>query len=148
LHAQVTDSTEVIISQTNTMDADQRVAESRKFAIEIARLAANTRCSNVVVLDVRGVSPVTDFFVLATGTSARQMRSVTDEAAEYGEEHNFKAIAQSGMEGETWMLVDFVDVVMHVFNGEARAFYDLDSLWGDAPRVGWEQAPSTQTNQG
>jgi len=130
------------------MDADQRVAESRKFAIEIARLAANTRCSNVVVLDVRGVSPVTDFFVLATGTSARQMRSVTDEAAEYGEEHNFKAIAQSGMEGETWMLVDFVDVVMHVFNGEARAFYDLDSLWGDAPRVGWEQAPSTQTTQG
>jgi ribosome-associated protein len=130
------------------MDADQRVAESRKFAIEIARLAANTRCSNVVVLDVRGVSPVTDFFVLATGTSARQMRSVTDEAAEYGEEHNFKAIAQSGMEGETWMLVDFVDVVMHVFNGEARAFYDLDSLWGDAPRVGWEQAPSTQTTPG
>ena len=144
----MTDLTEVIISQTNTMDADQRVAESRKFAIEIARLAANTRCSNVVVLDVRGVSPVTDFFVLATGTSARQMRSVTDEAAEYGEEHNFKAIAQSGMEGETWMLVDFVDVVMHVFNGEARAFYDLDSLWGDAPRVGWEQAPSTQTTQG
>ena len=132
----------------NTMDADQRVAESRKFAIEIARLAANTRCSNVVVLDVRGVSPVTDFFVLATGTSARQMRSVTDEAAEYGEEHNFKAIAQSGMEGETWMLVDFVDVVMHVFNGEARAFYDLDSLWGDAPRVGWEQAPSTQPTPG
>ena len=130
------------------MDADQRVAESRKFAIEIARLAANTRCSNVVVLDVRGVSPVTDFFVLATGTSARQMRSVTDEAAEYGEEHNFKAIAQSGMEGETWMLVDFVDVVMHVFNGEARAFYDLDSLWGDAPRVGWEQAPSTQPTPG
>jgi len=143
------DQTEVIISQsnasTNTIVADQRIAEGRKFAIEIARLAANTRCSNVVVLDVRGVSPVTDFFVLATGTSPRQMRSVTDEAGEYGEEHNFKPIAQSGMEGETWMLIDFVDVVMHIFNAEARAFYDLDSLWGDAPRVEWQETPSTKS---
>ena len=116
--------------------------------MELARLAANTRCTNVVVLDVRGVSPVTDFFVLATGTSPRQMRTVTEEAGEYGEEHNYKPIAQSGLEGETWMLIDFVDVVMHVFNAEARSFYDLDGLWGDAQRVEWQdgqQAPAAST---
>lgn len=119
------------------MEVDQRAQAARNFAIEIARLAANTRCTNVVILDVRGLSPVTDFFVLATGTSPRQMRTVCDDAAEYGEEHQNRALALSGTEGESWMLIDFVDVVLHVFNAEARAFYDLDSLWGDAPRVEW-----------
>ncbi len=120
-------------------DVNQRVEAARKFAVEIARLAANTRCTNVVILDVRGLSPVTDFMVLATGTSPRQMRTVTDEAGEYGEQHRFTPLTQSGLQGEMWMLIDFVDVVMHVFNPEARAFYDLDSLWGDAARVEWQQ---------
>ena len=120
----------------------RRIETARKFAIDVARLAANTRCSNVVILDVRGVSPVTDFFVLATGTSPRQMRSVTDDAGEFGAENNFKPIAQSGVEGEMWMLIDFVDVVLHVFNAQARAFYDLDSLWGDAARVEWNDNPT------
>ncbi len=138
---------EVVISQSTqaggSREVDQRVESARKFAVELAKLAANTRCSNVNVLDVRGLSPITDFFVLATGTSPRQMRSVTDEAGEFGEERNYKPISQSGIEGETWMLIDFVDVVMHVFNGEARAFYDLDSLWGDAQRVEWQDGQQT-----
>src|SRR5207244_3522083 len=101
-------------------------------ATELANLAANTRCTNVVVLDVSGISPVTDFFVLATGTSPRQMRSVTEEAAEFGQNKGFIPLATSGTDGQTWMLIDFFDVVFHVFNAESRAFYDLDSLWGDA----------------
>ncbi len=119
------------------MEADQRTTAAHDFAIELAKLAANTRCSNVVILDVRGLSPVTDYFVIATGTSARQMRSVCDDAAEFGEQHEHRPLALCGMEGETWMLIDFVDVVMHVFNAEARAYYDLDNLWGDATRVEW-----------
>ncbi len=123
------------------MKVDQRTAAGRKFAIDVAKLAAATRCTNVVVLDLRGVSPITDFFVLATGTSARQMRTVCDDAAEFGGQNGFRALTQSGVEGETWMLIDFVDVVVHVFNGEARLFYDLESLWGDAPRVEWQETP-------
>jgi len=112
------------------------------MAIEIARLAANTRCNNVVVLDVRGISPVTDFFILATGTSPRQMRTVCDEAADFGEERGFAPLSKCGQEGESWMLIDFVDIVMHVFSAEARLFYDLDSLWGDAAKVDWQDGPS------
>src|SRR5207253_5184507 len=97
------------------MEADARTQATRKFASDLAALAANTRCNNVVVLDVRGLSPVTDFFVLATGTSPRQMRSITQEAAEFGDERGFHPLAQSGAEGQTWMLIDFVDVVLHVF---------------------------------
>jgi ribosome-associated protein len=111
-------------------------AKSRQFAIDAAKLAANTRCHNVVLLDVRGISPVTDYMVLASGTSGRQMRSVCDELAEWAQEqHSTRALNADGLEGESWMLIDFVDVVVHVFNDEARQFYDLDSLWGDAQRI-------------
>src|SRR5262249_16649101 len=111
-------------------------AKARQFAIDAAKLAAHTRCHNVVLLDVRGISPVTDYMILATGTSARQMRSVCDELAEWAQEqHNLRALNSDGLEGESWMLIDFVDTVVHVFNDEARQFYDLDGLWGDAKRV-------------
>jgi ribosome-associated protein len=89
------------------------------------------------VLDVRGISPVTDYLVLATGTSPRQMKTVCDDLTEMADQRGVRAIGQNGLEGETWMLTDFVDVVVHVFNHEARAFYDLDGLWGDAQRVDW-----------
>lgn len=105
------------------------------FAVELARRALATRCRDVVVLDVRGLSPVTDYFVLATGTSPRQMRTTVKEAAELGDSIGFGAIGMAGQEGESWLLVDFVHVVLHVFSADARLFYDLDSLWGDAPKV-------------
>ncbi len=104
----------------------------------MARLAASTRCHDVVVLDVSGISPVTDYFVIATGTSPRQMRSVCDEAGDFGDTQNYAPLSQSGTEGDTWMLIDFVDVVLHVFSQESRTFYDLDGLWGDAKKVDWQ----------
>jgi ribosome-associated protein len=93
------------------------------------------------VLDLQGISPVCDFFVLATGTSARQMRTVADEVSELGEKQQFAPLTTNGYEGESWILVDFVDVVLHVFNDESRHFYDLDNLWGDARQVEWEGPP-------
>jgi ribosome-associated protein len=123
-----------------TTGQSERADAARAFAIEAARLAANTRCNNVVILDVRGLSPVTDYFILATGTSPRQMRTVIDEVSELGEQRNFEPFMTSGYEGEQWILVDFFDVVVHVFNQESRQFYDLDNLWGDARTVEWQQS--------
>ena len=91
----------------------------------------------MVVLDVSGLSPVTDFYVLATGTSGRQMKSVMKDLEELGDAKGFAPLSRSGYEGETWLLCDMVDVIVHVFNQESRQFYDLDSLWGDAKRVEW-----------
>ena len=81
--------------------------------------------------------------ILATGTSARQMRSVCDELAELAEQRGEQALNIDGVEaGESgWMLIDFVTVVFHVFSQDARAFYDLDSLWGDAKKVEWSDQP-------
>lgn len=91
------------------------------------------------MLDVSGLSPVTDFFVLATGTSARQMRTVMKEMEELAQARGMGCLSRSGLEGEMWMLCDLVDVVIHVFNPDSRQFYDLDSLWGDARRVEWKE---------
>lgn len=117
---------------------EQRLAASRKFAIEAARLAESTRCHSVVVLDMAGVSPVTDFYIIATGTSPRQMRTVCDDVDELAEKMGFKSYHRSGYEGETWIADDYVDVVLHIFSQDARLYYDLENLWGDAKRVEWK----------
>ena len=114
------------------------MAEAFDFAVAIARMAADNKCSNVKVLDVTGLSPVTDYMVVATGSSARQMKSSANEIEELGDERGYGPLARTGLEGETWMLVDFVDVVFHVFSVEARLYYDLDNLWGDARFIDWQ----------
>lgn len=105
------------------------------FARHAAKLAAETRCHSVVLLDVSNLSPITDYFVIATGTSGRQMRTVADELIEAGKEVGFKAAHVDGYDSAAWILVDFVDVVVHVFSEEARHYYDLENLWGDAKQI-------------
>ena len=120
--------------------------DARDFAIRAAKLADDLHCRNVAVLDVRGISPVTDFFVIATGSSGRQMRSIAQRIEELGEPHKFIAYGRNGHEGENWVLTDFVDVVLHVLSPESRSYYDLDGLWGDAPRVAWRDAVTSDTS--
>jgi ribosome-associated protein len=113
-------------------------------AIALARLAADTRCHNVVVMDVRHLSPVTDFFILGTGTSPRQMRTVADDVIEAAEAKGYKAMSASGYEGSNWICVDLINIVLHVFSDEARVFYDLDNLWAEAERIEVTPTPTTQ----
>lgn len=70
------------------------------------------------------------------------MKTVCQEAAEFGEGQDYAPLSESGTEGDSWMLIDFVDVVLHVFSQESRMFYDLDGLWGDAKKVEWQPAES------
>jgi ribosome-associated protein len=113
-----------------------------QFAIELARVAHDNKAEDVVVLDVRGVNPVTDFIVICTGTSERQMRAVTDRVIEYGSKIGEKPYGLSGYEGGTWILADFVDTVFHIFAKPYRSFYDLELLWGDVTRLNWPRSES------
>jgi ribosome-associated protein len=110
-----------------------------EFARQAARIAAENRTEDIVVLDLRGLSPVTDFFVIGTGTSDRQMRSTSDDIAEFGKKHGQAPYGISGHDTATWLLADYVDVVIHLFDGEKRKYYDLELLWGDAPRIDWQE---------
>ena len=98
----------------------------------------------MVVLDVSGVSPVTDFMVLCSGTSPRQMKTVCDDLEEMAEAQGERPLSRVGDDSVSWTCIDFVDVVVHVFSDDARGYYDLDGLWGDAARVEWreEAAPA------
>src|SRR4051794_14220301 len=98
---------------------EARLETARQFAIQSARLAANTNCQNVVVLDVSAVSPVTDFLVIATGTSPRQMQTVCDEVEEAGEGQDYRPFSRVGDDSSSWTCIDFVHVVLHVFSQDA-----------------------------
>jgi ribosome-associated protein len=125
--------------------AKQTPNPARRLAIALARTCAENRCRDVTVLDLRRLSPVTDFFVLATGTSARQMRSVAERVVQAGKDLGQRPFGVEGREttegpeAARWMLVDYVDVVVHVFTGDSRGYYDLELLWGDAPRIDWKR---------
>jgi ribosome-associated protein len=103
----------------------------------VARLAADHRAEDVVVLDLRGLSSIADFFVIATGTSDRQLRAIADHIEEYGNGLGQTPYSISGYEAATWVLVDYIDVVVHLFDADRRRYYDLEMLWGDAPRIEW-----------
>ena len=119
----------------------KRVNEKAKtFALAVARVAAGRHCSDIVVLDLKGKSPATDYFVIATGTSDRQMRAVADEICDAAKEQGQQRFGRAGYEQARWILLDFVDVVIHIFDSEYRDYYDLELLWGDAKRLKWDKS--------
>ena len=120
----------------------EQEAKGRQLAIELARIIHDDRCEDVAVMDLRGLSPVTDFFVICSGTSDRQMRTAADHAIEYGRKIGEPPFSKSGWETATWILIDFVNVVLHIFTPEHRDYYDLELLWGDAPRIDWSRSAS------
>jgi ribosome-associated protein len=109
------------------------------FALASAQLAEDRHCSDIVVLDLRGKSPATDYFVIATGTSNRQMRTVADEINDAARKQKFQRFGRAGYEQGRWILLDFVDVVIHIFDTQYREYYDLELLWGDAERLKWQR---------
>jgi ribosome-associated protein len=120
--------------------AKRQQIQAKRFALAAARLAAERYCSEIVVLDLRGKSPATDYFVIVTGTSDRQMRTVADEISEEARKEGSQRFGRAGYEQARWILLDFIDVVIHIFDSEYRDYYDLELLWGDAKRLKWERA--------
>lgn len=110
-------------------------APTQELAREAARLTLTKRAEDVVILDLRALDGVCDFFVIATGHSEIQVRAIAD-AVEEGlrESRRIKPWHSEGFEARRWVLLDYVDVVVHVFHARAREYYLLDKLWGDAAR--------------
>ena len=98
-----------------------------------ASLALDRKAQDVVALDLRGVSSATDYFVLATGTSDIQVRAIAEHVIDELARDGVKPLHVEGLDRARWVLMDFVDFVVHVFHPLAREFYQLELLWGDAP---------------
>ncbi|MFG0253295.1 MAG: ribosome silencing factor [Phycisphaerales bacterium JB038] len=119
-------------------------SRSRQFALQAARLMHTLHCTDVVALDVRGLSQVTDMFVIGSGTSNRQMKSVADDLDELAEDLGLEVFRRHTDAQVTWIVIDFVDVVVHLFEPTVRAYYDLEMLWGDAERLAWREEPQAE----
>ena len=118
-----------------------------KLATAAARIAQDDNAEDIVVLDLRGISEVTDYFVICTGTSARQMATVADDITDHGKSIGQRVYRVTGLETGQWILADFVDVVVHIFDKPQRSYYDLELMWGDSPRVDWRK-PGRQKDAG
>lgn len=115
--------------------AERKDIESKDFALETGKIAIELNCYDVMVIDLRGISPATDFFVIATCTSGRQGRTVCDKIMEYARENGLARFGLAGYEQGKWVLIDFVDVVVHIFDDEYREYYELETLWGDGAKL-------------
>jgi len=92
------------------------------------------KATDVVLLDVRGMTSYADYFVLASGDSERQVTATAENLRETLKMEGYRTIGTEGFDTGHWVLLDFGEVVVHVFFTEVRAFYDLDGLWADAPK--------------
>ncbi|HET7146215.1 MAG TPA: ribosome silencing factor [Gaiellaceae bacterium] len=109
----------------------------------MAALAQEKLADDVVVLDMRPVCTFTDYFVIASGRNPRQTAAIWDEVhGRMKQEAGLTPRAADGTTEGTWILADYLDVVLHVFTPEARAFYKLEELWGDVPEVELDTAAS------
>ncbi|MAM02260.1 MAG: ribosome silencing factor [Myxococcales bacterium] len=97
-------------------------------------LALERKASGTVVLDLRGISTATDYFVIATGTSDVQVKAIAEHVRDELKKESVRPEHVEGLRGGRWVLMDYVDFVVHVFHPQAREFYQLERLWGDAPR--------------
>jgi ribosome-associated protein len=115
------------------------VKDSRELAVLAARAASSKQGSDITILDVGELIAITDFFVIISGSSERQLKSISEEVVWAAKEVGVRPVRQEGEPGTRWLLIDFVDFVVHVFQEEEREFYRLENLWRDAPVVEWEQ---------
>ena len=106
-----------------------------ELALLAAKAADEKRAKDIVVLDLRGISIVTDYFVIADAETEIQVRAITNGILERLKELGIDSVRREGWEDARWVLLDLGDTVVHVFRTEDREYYDLERLWGDAPKL-------------
>ena len=119
--------------------------ESKQLAVALARALDAKKALNVRVLYVEDLTTVTDYFVIATGTSSTHVAALADEAEFQLGRQGEHLLRSEGMDGKRWILLDYGKVIVHVFTQEAHDFYDLEHLWADAvplPESEWQAAPA------
>ena len=104
-----------------------------------ARVAADNKGRDIIVLDMRSCTPLFDYFVISTGTSRRQIHTVAEETDAALRAEGDTRLGIEGYEASKWIVQDFGDIVIHVFDPDTRDYYKLEELWADAKKVDWER---------
>ncbi len=119
----------------------ERALDSRQLALIAAEAASDKKAEDIVAVEVANLLVVTDYFVIGTGQNDRQVRAIADEVEDQlREKAGVKPIGREGTEEGKWVLLDFADIVVHIFQPDERDFYRLERLWGEAPRLALPQS--------
>jgi ribosome-associated protein len=111
-------------------------------------MAADNRGKDVLLLDLRTSTPLIDFFVIASAASRRQAYAIADEIDQEMKKRGERKLGIEGAEEARWILIDYGDFVVHVFSEDARSYYSLEEVWGDAPRIDWEREGANSGERG
>ncbi len=107
------------------------------MAITCAKIADEKKAQDIVVLDISKLTFIAEYFVICTGINERQLRTIADETKVKLKKCSIQNIGIEGYNEAKWILMDYGDVIVHLFSKEMRSFYELELLWGDAPKVTW-----------
>ena len=108
-------------------------------AIQCARIGEDNIAKDILILDLRGITPIFDFFVLMTGASRRQIHTLAEEVDAFMRSQDEKRLSIQGYQASRWVVQDYGDIVVHVFDQDSRAYYALEDLWADANQVDWQR---------
>lgn len=113
--------------------------QGKDLAVECAKAADETKAENIRIWDMRGLSNLTDYMVVCSGSSMPQLRAILrDVAGKVEEEHGVKPAHAEGKADSRWVVLDFIDVMVHVMHQELRDYYGLEDLWKDAKEIEWQ----------
>jgi len=112
-----------------------KTLESRDKALEAARAALDKKAKDVLVLDLKGLTTIADYFVICSGESTTQVKAVEEQIEERFSQEGIKPLGIEGLKNNVWVLMDYGDVIIHIFEAQTRTFYELEKLWIDAKRI-------------
>ena len=120
-------------------DTTSTTSQAIDRAITCARVGEDHKAKDILVLDMRGVTPLFDYFVLLTGSSRRQIHTIAEEIDAAMRAAGDERLSIQGYQASRWVVQDYGDVVVHVFDPDSRSYYSLEELWADAPKVDWQR---------
>lgn len=107
----------------------------RKEALKIAELAGAKKARDIIILDLSDLSTIADYFIICSGENAVQIRAIAESIDEYYSQKKVFPLGIEGMDFARWVLIDYGDIVIHIFDDETRAYYELEKFWIDAPKI-------------
>lgn len=111
------------------------ITNLKKRALKAAELAIDKKAKNTVVLDVKDLTSIADYFVICSGENPAQLKAIAESIDEYFSKKKIKPLGREGMDSARWVLLDYGDMIIHIFDDETREYYNLDKFWIDAPRI-------------
>ena len=111
------------------------ISDSRKQAIRAAEIALGKKARDTIILELRDLSTIADYFIICSGDNPAQIRAIAEAILENFSKIKVFPAGKEGMNSARWVLIDYGDIVIHIFDEETRAYYELEKLWIDAPRI-------------